>query len=67
MAATVAFTVKVLSSTPARIVAVVVALTALIATLPRLFESLQPDAPAKPPAVITDVRPSPTGDATGAS
>ncbi|MFC8916759.1 hypothetical protein ACFT5C_13415 [Streptomyces sp. NPDC057116] len=48
MAATVAFAIKALAPTPARIVAVLVAITALVAVLPRVFDSLQPQAP--PPA-----------------
>ncbi|MFV0130397.1 hypothetical protein ACLGI4_22250 [Streptomyces sp. HMX112] len=48
MAATVAFAIKALASAPARIVAVLVAITAMVAVLPRVFDSLQPQPQPQP-------------------
>ncbi|MEU9984171.1 hypothetical protein [Streptomyces sp. NPDC050856] len=50
MAATVAFAIKALASAPARIVAVLVAITAMVAVLPRVFDSLQPQPQPRPTA-----------------
>ncbi|MEU1025839.1 hypothetical protein ABZ366_27945, partial [Streptomyces sp. NPDC005904] len=47
----VAYAIKELSSTPLRIVAVITAITALVVTLPALFESLRPADPVAEPGV----------------
>ncbi|AVZ74023.1 hypothetical protein SLUN_19505 [Streptomyces lunaelactis] len=62
MAMTIAFTVKVLSSTPVRIAVVIAAIVAMLTPLPRVFESLQPQN--QQPATVAPSQPNSTG--TGA-
>jgi hypothetical protein len=53
MSATVVFTVKVLSSTPARIGVVITAFASLVVAFPPVIRALEPQAPAAPsPAVV---------------
>ena len=65
MSATVAFTVKVLSSTPARIGVVIGAFVSLIVAFPPIIRALEPPAPAtSPPAVVSPTsQPSAAGEA----
>ncbi|MGW6839120.1 hypothetical protein ACWGCI_37715 [Streptomyces sp. NPDC054949] len=49
-AALIAFTVKALSSTPARIAVVVGSFVAVLFTLPPILEALHPEGAASPPA-----------------
>ncbi|MFD3549808.1 hypothetical protein ACFWUW_30220 [Streptomyces sp. NPDC058655] len=51
------YAIKKLSSTPARIVAVIVAITFLVPTFPPLFSALRPDAGA--PGTRTPAPPTP--------
>ncbi|MEV7171061.1 MULTISPECIES: hypothetical protein [unclassified Streptomyces] len=46
IAATIAYTVRTLQSTPARIATVIVAIIGLVIALPKTFEALQPAPPA---------------------
>ncbi|MFI2351041.1 hypothetical protein ACH492_29270 [Streptomyces sp. NPDC019443] len=61
MAATIAFTVKVLSSTPARIAVVMTAMTGMIVGFPAIINALEPQTPPTPPPA--DVRPAQPGTA----
>ncbi|MFD3622042.1 hypothetical protein ACFWWT_44135 [Streptomyces sp. NPDC058676] len=63
MSATVAFTVKVLSSTPVRIGVVITAFVSLIVAFPPIIRAMEPPPPAtSPPGVV---HPTPEPSATG--
>ncbi|QFQ96641.1 hypothetical protein F9278_10880 [Streptomyces phaeolivaceus] len=63
MSATVAFTVKVLSSTPARIGVVITAFAGLVIAFPPILRALDTQAPATSPPAVE--QPSPQSGATG--
>lgn len=63
MSATVAFTVKVLSSTPARIGVVIAAFVSLVVAFPPIIRALEPQAPATSPPTV--VSPTPQASAAG--
>ncbi|MGW2749221.1 hypothetical protein [Streptomyces sp. NPDC001450] len=56
--ATVVLVVKILSSTPARIAAVLGAVAVLFAVIPRIVEPLSPAPTAPPPSATVTVAPT---------
>lgn len=62
MSATVAFTVRVLSSTPVRIGVVITAFSGLVIAFPPILHALEPQPPTtiSPPAVVQQPSPQPT-------